>query len=124
MEPSKSVVPTVVPTEKIIGVKIRNNDNEKLGDIKNLIIDKISGRVFYVTLSVGGFLGIGEKNIVVPWNALSYDKTNECFILNADKEKLKSAESINDGWNDWSNEAWGNNVHQQFGTQPYVKDNR
>lgn len=124
MELSKNVVPTVVPTDKIIGVKIRNNADEKLGDIKNLIIDKISGRVFYVTLSVGGFLGIGEKNIVVPWNALSYDKKNECFTLNADRGKLERAEPIKDGWNDWSNETWGNSVHQQFDTQPYGKDNR
>ncbi len=122
MEHSKTVVPSVVTTDKIIGVKIRNATNEKLGDIKNLVIDKISGRVCYVTLNIGGFLGIGEKDIVVPWNALSYDTSNECFILNADKEKLKNSEPLKEGWNDWSNEKWGNTVHQQFGTQPYWQD--
>lgn len=113
---------SVVPTDKIIGVKVKNPSAEKLGEIHNLVIDKATGHVCYVTVGVGGFLGIGEKDIAVPWNALRYDAEKECFILNADKRTLEDAKALKVGTVDWSNETWGNTVHQQFGTRPYWQE--
>jgi hypothetical protein len=46
----------------------------KLGSIKRLMIDKISGRVSHAVMSFGGLLGIGAEEYVVPWNALIYDE--------------------------------------------------
>lgn len=115
-------VNNIVTTDNIIGVKVKNPAVETLGKIDKLVIDKTSGKVCYVTLGVGGFLGIGEKHIAVPWNALSYNKKEECFILNVNKTQLESAKALNEGWSDWANETWGESVHQQFGTKPYWKD--
>jgi sporulation protein YlmC with PRC-barrel domain len=53
----------------IIGTKIRNAQDENIGSVSDLVIDK-DGRVKAGIISVGGFLGIGDKHVAVPWNQL------------------------------------------------------
>jgi sporulation protein YlmC with PRC-barrel domain len=49
---------------KLIGVNIYNEQNEKLGDINEIILDP-SGKVMGYVIGVGGFLGMGEHGILV-----------------------------------------------------------
>lgn len=56
---------------KLVGVNVYNNANEKLGDIQELIIDK-SGNVQNVIIGVGGFLGMGEHNVAVSFDKLTW----------------------------------------------------
>lgn len=115
METSKNVV----STDDVIGVKVKNHAGEKLGEIKKLVLDKITGQVCYVTLSVGGFLGMGEKYVAVPWKALNYDKNQNSFVLNVDKSKLENAEGLANNWSDWGNKKWGEDLHHYYGLPPY-----
>ena len=56
---------------KLIGVNVYNDNNEKIGDIEELIVDK-SGKVENVVLGVGGFLGMGEHYVAVPMEKLKW----------------------------------------------------
>jgi hypothetical protein len=56
------------------GVDIYNNNNEKIGDVSDVLVDQ-SGKVEAVVIGVGGFLGIGERNVAVPFNALKFEMT-------------------------------------------------
>ena len=58
-------------TSKLIGLNVYNNNNEKIGDINELIVDA-SGKIDVVVIGVGGFLGIGERNVGVPLNQLKF----------------------------------------------------
>jgi len=51
-------------SSKLIGVNIYNEQNEKLGDINEIILDK-EGKVLGYVIGVGGFLGVGEHDILV-----------------------------------------------------------
>ena len=51
-------------SSKLIGLNVYNDQNEKLGDINEILLDK-SGKVDGVVIGVGGFLGMGEHNIKV-----------------------------------------------------------
>ncbi len=113
---------SVVSTDDLIGVNVKNPTGDKLGDIDKLVLDKITGKVCYVALSVGGFLGIGEKCVAAPWKALHYDKTQDCFILNANKETLKNVDALADNWTNWSDKTWGENIHRHYGLSPYWND--
>jgi sporulation protein YlmC with PRC-barrel domain len=64
----------------------------KIGEIKDLLIDK-SGQVQAVILSVGGFLGFGEKDVAIPFNAVypSQRRGKTSFTVNVSKEDLKKA---------------------------------
>src|SRR6202045_2735104 len=54
---------------KLIGVNVYNDNNEKIGDIQELIVDK-SGKVDNVVLGVGGFLGMGEHYVALAMEKL------------------------------------------------------
>ena len=58
-------------SSKLIGVNVYNDNNEKIGDIQELIVDK-SGKVDNVILGVGGFLGMGEHYVAVPMEKLKW----------------------------------------------------
>ena len=46
----------------------------RIGTIKRLLIEKVSGRVVYVDVTFGGFLGLGVHHRTIPWEKLAYDK--------------------------------------------------
>src|SRR5690348_9823020 len=91
MTQATELSPSVVKTKEVIGVSVKNAQNESLGKIEEIILDKLSGNVRYVVLSFGGVLGMGDKLFALPWNAIHYDEDLDSFILNIDKEKLKNA---------------------------------
>jgi sporulation protein YlmC with PRC-barrel domain len=53
---------------KFKGTDVIGNDNEKIGDVNDVLFDK-SGKVHAVVVGVGGFLGIGEKDVALDMNA-------------------------------------------------------
>ena len=55
---------------QFIGQAVTNEAAETIGDINDLLFDK-SGRIVNVVIGVGGFLGIGEKNVAIPHSTLS-----------------------------------------------------
>ena len=56
---------------KLVGVNVYNQSNEKIGDISEVIIDK-SGKADAVVIGVGGFLGIGKKDVAVAFSDLKW----------------------------------------------------
>jgi sporulation protein YlmC with PRC-barrel domain len=56
---------------KLVGLNVYNQANEKIGDINEVILDR-SGKVAKVILGVGGFLGMGEHDIAVPFDKLKW----------------------------------------------------
>jgi hypothetical protein len=75
----------------LLGMEVRNYQNEKLGEIKDLVMDLNSGRISYAVLAVGGFLGIGEKLIALPPSALAISDDRSFLKLDADKAKIEAA---------------------------------
>jgi sporulation protein YlmC with PRC-barrel domain len=58
-------------SSKLIGLNVYNDQNEKLGDINEILLDK-SGKVEGVVIGVGGFLGMGEHDIKVDMAKLKF----------------------------------------------------
>src|ERR1700710_1644598 len=56
---------------KLVGVNVYNDNNDKIGEIEELIVDK-SSKVENVVLGVGGFLGMGEHYVAVPMDKLKW----------------------------------------------------
>ena len=54
---------------KVKGVNVYNNANEKIGDINEILFDN-AGKIEAVVIGVGGFLGMGEHDVAVPFNQL------------------------------------------------------
>ena len=56
---------------KLIGVDIYGADNKKVGDITEVLFDK-TGKIEMVTVGVGGFLGMGSKDVAIPFDQVSW----------------------------------------------------
>jgi hypothetical protein len=50
----------LIGSDKVEGTSVCRSNGEKIGQIERIMIDKLSGRVDYVVMSFGGFVGIGE----------------------------------------------------------------
>jgi sporulation protein YlmC with PRC-barrel domain len=112
--------PRLMGADTLIGNDVYNHKDEDLGDIKEIMLDMSSGQVAYAVLSFGSFLGMGEKLFAVPWSALTLDTINKRFILNVEKERLKSAPGFDkDDWPDMADQSWSQDIHAYYGTRPH-----
>jgi hypothetical protein len=75
-------------TSKVVGSTVINEANETVGTIDDLIVTP-SEKVPFAVLSVGGFLGMGAKYVVVPYSALEVND-KRMMLRGATKESLKS----------------------------------
>jgi sporulation protein YlmC with PRC-barrel domain len=111
--------PSLMGADTLLGDGVVNGANEDLGDIKEIMLDMNTGQVAYAVLAFGGFLGMGEKLFAVPWQALHLDTVNKRFVLDVEKERLKTAPGFNkDAWPDMADVQWANEVHTFYGTDP------
>jgi sporulation protein YlmC with PRC-barrel domain len=58
-------------TSKVVGLSVYNEANESLGSINDLLTDK-QGNIKAVVIGVGGFLGVGERLIAVPYDKIKF----------------------------------------------------
>lgn len=83
----------------IIGDKVCNRQDEKLGDIKDIMIDLSDGKIEYLVIEFGGFLGIGEKYFAVPFRLFEVDADKEMFIIDLKRDDLERAPGFDkDHW--------------------------
>lgn len=81
---------------KLIGLNVYNDNNEKIGSIEELIVDK-SAKVDDVILGVGGFLGMGEHYVAVPTEKLKWvnEPVRTSATAPADKSTVGEANRVN-----------------------------
>ena len=63
--------PNQIMASKLIGTRVVSSNNESIGDINDVIVDR-NGQAIAAVVGVGGFLGIGEKDVAVPFNTLEF----------------------------------------------------
>jgi hypothetical protein len=79
-------------TSKVVGSAVINEANETVGAIDDLIVTP-NETVPFAVLSVGGFLGMGSKYVVVPFSAL-HVQDKKMVLPGATKDSLKSLPDI------------------------------
>jgi sporulation protein YlmC with PRC-barrel domain len=75
----------------IIGDKVYNNHDEKLGEVKDIMIDIKEAKIQYIVIEYGGFLGVGEKYFAIPFRLLEVDEKKKIFILDQNRSVLERA---------------------------------
>lgn len=74
--------------KKLIGRNIKNANNDTIGEIKSVYLDK-DGKVQTVIVGVGGFLGMGEHEVALAWSDLQVSNNGEQVMVNMTKDQLK-----------------------------------
>jgi sporulation protein YlmC with PRC-barrel domain len=84
---------SAIRASKVIGTTVKDSAGERVGEVKDVVLDKQSNSILFGVLSFGGVLGMGEKYHPVPWAALDYDESEGAYVINLTKDQLKSAPS-------------------------------
>jgi sporulation protein YlmC with PRC-barrel domain len=95
---------------KIIGSDVRNKAGEKIGDIRDLMVDA-NGTIKLAIVSTGGFLGVGDRLHAVPWDVLTLGPKDD-HILDIDKAHLQATPGF-------TSKTWPN-----LGDDRWMADNR
>jgi sporulation protein YlmC with PRC-barrel domain len=100
--------------------RVKSPQGGDLGKIEEVMIDMEAGRVAYAVLSFGGFLGLGNKWVPVPWDAVALRPDEKALLLNIDKDKLQKAPNF-EGTTlpELANRQWGAVIHTYYGYPPY-----
>ena len=76
-----------------IGASVQNTAGEAVGDINDLVFNP-QGHISTVVLGIGGFLGMGERNVAIPYSALSFKaggKGERLIVVALSKDALMKA---------------------------------
>jgi hypothetical protein len=110
----------LIASDRVEGTPVRRLSGEKVGTIQRLMIDKISGNVAYAVLRFGGFLGVGEKHLPIPWEKLKYDPLMEAYSLHISDAELAQAPSYAaDKEFDWGDRTEERKLHDYYRARPY-----
>jgi hypothetical protein len=77
-----------MPASEVIGAEVQNQQGDTVAEIVDLVKRQGEEDLFAV-LSVGGFLGLGDKEVVVPVNELQVSQEGEIVMVNASEDQLK-----------------------------------
>ena len=86
-EPATTMAPA--DTRKLIGRNVKNAENATIGEIKSIHIGK-DGKVDSVLVSVGGFLGVGDREVRIAWSDLRISDNGEKVMVNMTKDQLRA----------------------------------
>jgi sporulation protein YlmC with PRC-barrel domain len=89
--PTASGHTQAIRAKKVIGTAVKDPGGKKIGEIEDVVLDKLSNNIMFAAVSFGGFLGVNEKYHPIPWSMLTYDKGEGSYVVNVTKEQLQAA---------------------------------
>jgi sporulation protein YlmC with PRC-barrel domain len=101
---------------ELIGTTVKNEQGERLGKIRDLVVDFSSDKVGYAVLASDSGMLSAEKLHAVPLRAFHPSEDGKYVILNTDKDKLSRAEGFDKN-------SWPNPENPSWGAQPFWQDN-
>jgi hypothetical protein len=89
----------IIESDRVEGTAVFDRKYDQIGTIKRLLIEKVSGRVSFVDVTFGGFLGIGSHHVTIPWDKLAYDKELAGYCTDITETQVRAAAALygNDG---------------------------
>jgi hypothetical protein len=110
---------SLIASDKVEGTAVYGPDQNKIGTVERVMIDKLSGKVAYAVISYGGFLGMGEEYYPTPWSNLKYDTNLEGYLVNFTRDQIEAAPKYADE-NDWQwSRETDQRVYDYYRTPPY-----
>jgi uncharacterized protein YrrD len=81
-----------MPVTNYYKQNVYDTSNNKIGDVDDVLLGA-DGKVNALVIGVGGFLGIGEKHVIVPFTSVKADRKDNKWQLtmNSSKDDLKAA---------------------------------
>ena len=106
--------------DKVEGTGIYRSNGDRIGTVKRVMLDKLSGNVAYAVMSFGGILGMGEDYYPIPWSLLKYNERLGGYEVNLSDDQLKGAPKFRKD-EPWEYEDRGREsaLYSYYGVTPY-----
>jgi sporulation protein YlmC with PRC-barrel domain len=98
-----------IRSSDLLGADIRNDVDDDLGTIEEIIVNRGTGRIEHVVIREGGFLGFGGSHVALPFEALVINPAEDSVALNVSADAIGEGEDrplpqgwtrLEDGWED------------------------
>lgn len=107
-----------VRASELMNKTVINSKGESLGAIEDVVLDPMNGKVKYAAVSMGGFLGIGDKLFAVPWKQFECSKQDGEHVLklpNVTKENFENVKGFDqDDWPNMADKNWQRQNDAQY----------
>jgi sporulation protein YlmC with PRC-barrel domain len=111
---------TTIRASQLTGMNIVNSRGEDVGKVHDVVLDGETGRVRYLAVTYGGFLGFGDKLFAVPYEAFRYqvdpnDQNEYAFVLDVTKPQMEGAQGFDqDNWPNFADNTFTSELDRRY----------
>jgi hypothetical protein len=118
-EPSAVPSHPYIRSDRVEGTAVYSTDGNRIGSIKYLVIEKVSGQVLYAITSFNALIAIRADTHTIPWSKLKYDSKLHGFRTDITRDQLHNAPEFSRGGEfDWS-EQERERLHRYWHSPPF-----
>ncbi len=111
---------SVIGSDRVEGTSVYGADGDKIGTVRRVMIDKLSGQARDVEIAVGTFLGMGGELHSLPWEKFAYDEQLQGYRLEVTADQLREAPTYRDDERDRQyDRAFQARVYDYWAIPPY-----
>ena len=119
------MVARIVGAEGLMGFEVLDSQGERVGELRDIMLDLRVGRVVYGVLALRGAARSSEHLVVVPWNALHMSVDGDCLHIHTTRERVQRGPSVQpDAMPTLLDHELATSIHAYFGTKPYWERER
>jgi hypothetical protein len=113
-------LPRFIPTNRAERYDLANEQGQDLGQVQTFVVDTLAGRISFVVVAYGGFLGISDKWFAMPWEIMIWSPEKKKFIVDMPVNVLEKAPGMNkDKWMEEINYDFLAKCYLHYGLSPY-----
>jgi sporulation protein YlmC with PRC-barrel domain len=86
---------TAFRSDQLVGTDVRGPKNEALGSVDDVVLSPQTGKISYLVIARGGFLGFEEKYVSVPWDDFKITPNSNLLVLDTTRVALEAAPQMN-----------------------------
>jgi len=106
----------LISADRVQGAVVFDASGEKMGHIEDVMLHKATGRVAYVILASGGFLGAGEHRHPLAWSMLTFDADKNGYVIPILRAQFEGVPTLRlDQIDTDADSAWAEAIHAHHG---------